>query len=262
MPTARAEELGGLIIDILAQARRVVASAEPFNPTTSTRRFSIGAPNGALAMILVPLLEKLRRSAPGVDIGIRQILPPPGVIGPERAWTPALADLEARDIDVAIVPADRPPARFVERTLFREDFVVGMRKGHPFAEAPTLDRYCEMRHLVVSMAGEAHGFVDTALAAQGRSRRIAATVPNFMLALALLSETELIAALPRKLLTMNARRFDLQGVEPPLPLPDFPIRAVATRSALMDAGVAWLSDALPASVRDVPPSRRVRHPER
>lgn len=243
VPTARAEELAQPIAEILAQARRVVASAEQFDPTTSTRRFTLGSPDGSLAVFLSPLLGALEGSAPGVDISIRQILPPPGTPR-ERAWAPALADLESRAIDVAIIPIDEVPARFVEQILFHEDFVIAMRAGHSFADEPTLDRYCAMKHLLVSQAGEAHGFVDLALASEGRSRRIAAAVPNFMLALTLIAETDLLAALPRKLVTTHARRFDIKSVEAPLPLPDFRIRCVATKVALMDAGVAWLFDTL------------------
>ena len=79
-----------------------------------------------------------------------------------------------------------------------------MHAGHPFARAPTLDRYCEMRHLVVSLTGDPYGFVDEALAKKRRSRRVAVTVPNFMMALAVISETDLIAALPRQLVAMHA----------------------------------------------------------
>ena len=240
VPTERAEELSGPIAEILAQARRIVATAEPFDPQTSTRRFTIGAPDGALAAILSPLLARLRKSAPSVDIGIRQVLPLPGPVEADRAWSVGLADLESRALDIAILPVDRAPPRFALRALFDETFVIGMRKGHAFARQPTLDRYCEARHLVVSMAGDPFGFVDKALQEKGRARRIATTVPNFMLALALVADSDLLAALPASLLSRNARRFRLQSVAAPLPLPGFQISAVATRAALTDAGVAWL----------------------
>ena len=96
-----------------------------------------------------------------------------------------------------------------------------MRAGHPFARAPTLDRYCEMRHLVVSLTGDPYGFVDEALAEHGRSRRVALTVPNFMMALAVIAETDLIAALPRQLVAMHAARFGVVSTQAPLPLPSF-----------------------------------------
>jgi DNA-binding transcriptional LysR family regulator len=244
VPTERAEELSGPIAEILAQARRVVATAEPFDPQTSTRRFTIGAPDGAIAAILSPLLARLRKSAPSVDIGIRQVLPLPGPVEADRAWSVGLAELESRALDIAILPVDRAPPRFALHALFDETFVIGMRKGHAFARQPTLDRYCEARHLVVSMAGDPFGFVDKALQEKGRARRIATTVPNFMLALALVADSDLLAALPASLLSRNTKRFGLQSVAAPLPLPGFQISAVATRAALTDAGVAWLFEML------------------
>lgn len=244
VPTARALELAAPIADILARVRSVVATAAPFEPATSTRRFTIGAPDGVSAVVLPPLLARLRKEAPGIDIAVRQLLPTQGEASAEHAWRGALADLEARAMDVAIVPSDEMPARFHGRLLFEEDFVLAMRAGHPFARAPTLDRYCEMQHLVVSLTGDAHGFVDRVLGEQGRTRRVALTVPNFMFALALVAETDLITALPRRFAARHARRFGVVRREAPLPLGRFRLTAIAPRVAMMDAGLAWLFDRL------------------
>lgn len=250
VPTVRAEELGGPIAEILARTRRVVATAEPFDPVTSTRRFIIGAPDGSLAPVLVPLLDRLGRGAPSIDIGIRQILLPPGVLEPERAWSSALAELESRALDVAVLPIARVPPRFALKPLFEERFVIGMRRGHSFARQPTLDRYCEARHLVVSTSGDPVGFVDVALRELGCARRVALTAPNFMLALALVADSDLLCALPRSLFAAHAARLGLDSVEPPFVLPVFWINAVATKAALMDAGVAWLFEELVRVVKN------------
>ena len=154
MPTARATELAAPIADVLARVRSVISTAEPFDPATSTRRFTIGAPDGVSAVFLPPLLAELRERAPGIDISVRQLLPAPGESSPERAWRSAFTELEARAMDIAIIPSDDIPARFHQRLLYEEDFVVAMRAGHPFADAPTLERYCEMQHLVVSLSGD------------------------------------------------------------------------------------------------------------
>jgi DNA-binding transcriptional LysR family regulator len=244
VPTVRATELAGPVADVLAGARSVISTAAPFNPASSTRRFTVGAPDGASAVVLPPLLARLRKSAPGIDISTRQLLPTPGDISPERAWRFAFADLEARAMDIAVIPFHDIPARFHRRTLYEEDFVVAMRAGHPFAKAPTLDRYCEMQHLVVSHTGDAYGFVDEILARQGRSRRIAMTVPNFMFALAVVAETDLITALPRRFAAMYAPRFDVVTVEAPLLLGRFRLTAIAQKAAMMDAGLAWFFDVL------------------
>ena len=147
-------------------------------------------------------------------------------------------------MDIAIIPFHDIPARFHRRTLYEEDFVVAMRAGHPFAKASTLVRYCEMQHLVVSHTGDAYGFVDEVLAKQGQSRRIALTVPNFMFALSVIAETDLITALPRRFAARHAPRFGIATVEAPLRLGRFRLTAVAPKAAMMDAGLAWFFSVL------------------
>lgn len=244
VPTARAVELAAPIADVLARARSVIATAEPFDPARSTRRFTIGAPDGASAVFLPPLLGALQRTAPDVDISIRQLLPLPGEMSLERAWRNAFADLDERDMDIAVIPTHRVPARFHTRCLYDEDFVIAMRVGHAFARKPSLEQYIALHHLVVSFTGDRLGFVDEALAKKGFARRIALTVPNFMFALAVIADTDLISALPRRFVAMHAARFGVVAVDPPLPLTRFRLVAVAPRVAMMDAGLAWLFDLL------------------
>lgn len=244
VPTARAMELAKPIADVLARARSVISTAKPFDPARSTRRFKIGAPDGASAVFLSPLLAKLRKKAPGIDMSLRQLLPLPGETSPERAWRAVFEDLEAGAMDIAVIPAGPVPARFHSQCLYEEDFVVAARAGHLFAHEPTLERYCEMQHLVVSHSGDPFGFVDEALASHGYSRRISLTVPDFMFALAVVAETDLISALPRRFVATHGTRFEVLALEAPLPLRTFRITAIAPKAAMTDEGLAWLFDQL------------------
>ncbi len=253
--TARAAELRGPISEILAGVRSVIGSAQPFDSKTSKRRFTIGALDGVSAVILPPLVAELARLAPGVDLGVRQLLPTEGG-PPERAWQSAFSDLEARALDVAVLPHGGVPARFSVESLYNEDFVTAMRVGHPFADDASLDRYCSTQHLVVSLGGDAHGFVDEALAKRGRSRRVALTVPSFLLAMGVLAETDLIGALPRRFVAAHASRFGIVAREAPLPLPRFRLHAIASRAALMDTGVTWLVDAIARAAPEAAKERR------
>lgn len=91
VPTERAMALAEPLADVLARVRGVIAIAEPFDPATSTRRFTIGASDGVSAVLLLPLLAELGRSAAGVNLATRQLLPIRGETAPERAWRSALA---------------------------------------------------------------------------------------------------------------------------------------------------------------------------
>jgi DNA-binding transcriptional LysR family regulator len=257
VPTERAEELAEPIVEILARVRGVVAMAEPFDPATSSRRFMIGAPDAIAAVLAREVVDEIARRAPRVGVGLRHLLVGRGRLF-DRAWEGLLQTLETREIDLAILPLDEVPARFAARVLYREDFVAVFREGHPFATEPGLDHYCRLRHLLVSETGHFFGFVDETLEKLGRTRQIAVTVPNFMMGLAVLAETDLIGAMPRHLAATHGARFALATAELPLPVTVNDICLVAPKSALMDAGIAWLYDAVFESFqqatreRDVP----------
>jgi DNA-binding transcriptional LysR family regulator len=260
VPTERAAQLAGPVADVLARARSVLSTAEPFDPARSTRRFTIGAPDGVSAVFLPQLLERLRGGAPGIDLSLRQLLPRKEETSPDSAGRTAFAELEARTMDIAVMPFGAIPARFHAQTLFDDDFVVTMRARHPLARSLTLDRFCQAQHLMVSDSGDAHGFVDQVLAEQGRARRIALTVPNFMFAVSVVAETELICALPRRFAAMHAARFGVVSLDAPLPLGRFRINAIASKAAMMDAGLAWLFGLLPGTDGSAP-KRRKRSPQ-
>jgi DNA-binding transcriptional LysR family regulator len=238
VPTSRASELAPAIAEVLARVQSVLASSSPFDPRTSSRRFVLGMPDATAVAHLPPLLARTRKLAPLIDISLRQLLP-----------FEALPELEARKIDLALVALDDLPARFAAEPALEEEFVVAARSNHPFIKSPTLRRYCEARHILVSASGDAQGFVDEALRAQGRSRRVALTVPSFMLALAALEHSDLVAALPLSLARTHAARFRAAFVPMPLSLRAHTLQVVTTRAALQDAGVAWLFETLLAVTR-------------
>lgn len=236
VPTERALALADAIADVLARARRVVGTAEPFDPARSKRRFTLGAPDAIAAVMMPQLLKIVQREAPSIDMALRYVL-----------RDAAFAELDARSIDIAVIPIDDVPARFTSKVVFEDRFQIAARQGHPFADQPTLQRYCEMQHVIVSSAGESRAHVDDVLASKGLSRRVAMTVPSFMLMLAVVAETDLITALPKGLLDAHGARFGLVGIESPLPMRSFQLRAIAPKVALMDAGVEWLFGLLDTS---------------
>jgi DNA-binding transcriptional LysR family regulator len=133
--------------------------------------------------------------------------------------------------------------------LFNEEFVIAGRAGNQWFARPTLSAFCKANHLVVSNSGDPKGFVDALLAERSLERRVTLTAPNFMFALALLTETDLIAAIPRRLFDLHGKRFKLEAAKPPLPLPRFALNIVTPKPAMRDAGLAWLVQTLKASVQ-------------
>ncbi len=232
VPTERAKLLAAPVADILDRARQVMANAEGFDPRKSVRRFVIGAPDAVTAVILPSLLAELRRDAPGIDLGVRNL------VGQFQA---SLRELDERSLDVALLPIENIPARFVTRTLFEDEgFVIVRRAGHPIGKRLTLARYCAAPHVLISVSGDPHGMVDRILEKRGLSRRVMLTVSNFIQALAVVAESDLVAAIPRRFAARYAARYRLVIAEPPIPLMNAPVLAIAPQVATMDGGLTWL----------------------
>lgn len=254
VPTERAQALAEPIADILARVRSVVATAEPFDPATSRRRFVIGSPDGSSIVSLPALLRHLEAHAPGIDIGSRQIMPDVSLV---RPWDTVYRQLDERRADVAAITFGEVPSRFTARPLYDNRFVVVTRRDHPFVRTPTLDVYCEGRHLVVSTTGETSTFTGELLASLGRTRRVQATVPHFILAIAAVADSDLIATIPESVALEYAARFDLALTETPFPQGNpSRIQLVAPRAALMDDGLRWLMDVIETLTRSEHGARR------
>jgi DNA-binding transcriptional LysR family regulator len=228
-PTDRAIELAAAVSDILDRARAVIAAAEPFDPARSRRQFVIAAVDGIGSVILPALTAALRKAAPGITVRIRAIYP-----------LDVVETLDRRDADLAVAPLIAVPARLVARELYPEDFVIAARKGHPFLAHPTLKNYCAASHLLVGAGTDAKGFVDEALASRRLTRQVALTVPSFMWALSVLAETDLLGAVPRRLMERHADRAGIAAVEPPIPLRKDPVGVVVVKAAMSDPAIRWL----------------------
>jgi DNA-binding transcriptional LysR family regulator len=243
-PTERALALAAPVAEILKRVENVIISSAPFDPKTSERRFAIGAPDAILSNFLTPLLELLSHEAPGIDLRLIHLMPQHHGRPTSAVWDTVLSELDAQKLDLALLPIERTPPRFLAKPLYDEVFVVAMRKGHPYARKPSLKNYLKQRHMLVSAIGDAHGVVDEMLAAKNLSRRIALTVPNFMLALTQLAETDLISTLPGRFLKYQAERFGLETCAAPFSWDSGTPHLVTSKAAMQDAGIAWMFDAI------------------
>ncbi len=244
VPTERALALAAPIAEILRRIEHVISASGPFDPKTAERSFTIGAPDALSTIFVTPLLELLTREAPGIDVRILQLMPQHHGKPTSQVWHTTLAEIDGQRLDLAVLPIGPLPPRFVEHLLFESGFVVAMRRGHPFARNPNLKSYLGRRHMLVSAIGDAYGVVDERLAEKGMSRRIALTVPNFMMALAQLSETDLVSTLPKQIVARYAARFGLEVCPVPFSWVDDPVRVVASKAAMADAGITWMFEAI------------------
>ena len=101
-PTDRALTLIGPVKAVLRDIRNLLNAEEEFVPATSARRFVIAATDYMDFLIVPALVERIARTAPGVDIHIKRTETP----FPER-------ELEYNDLDLVLgfEAILNPPAR-------------------------------------------------------------------------------------------------------------------------------------------------------
>lgn len=215
VPTARALELQGPLHAALEQVRGVMAVGASFDPEAAELTVSMMGADATQYSLLTPLTFALRAEAPGMRIAWRTS---------DNANTLALA--ERGEIDLALlIPEVAPPSMRI-RPLFDERYVVIARCGHPRVSGSIdLDTFCALDHVLTSPEGGGfRGPTDIALAAHGRERRVALSVPNFLMTPEVVARSDMIALAPERVARIQADR--LQLLEPPIPVPGFTIAMV------------------------------------
>jgi DNA-binding transcriptional LysR family regulator len=205
-PTPRALELREPLAELVASARRLISRSQRFDPATSERRFALSAPDSAALVLLPPLLRRLARNAPRVDLEV-------AAAGPDRPFEA----LERGDLDVAIGRFDTVPAGFVAEPLYREEFVCIVRRDHPLVgRRMTLPTYTRLAHLLIAPRGGRRGQVDDALEAVGERRRVAVIVPQFLLAPFVVASTDLVLTVSRRVADGLSDLLGLRRLTPPV----------------------------------------------
>jgi DNA-binding transcriptional LysR family regulator len=211
-PTARALALQPAVRSLLDAAENLLGPGEPFDPRTASATIRIGASDYNCSLLIPDLLARIRALAPGMVVSVRPLV--------RRQAAEALA---AGDLDIAIGYFwGRTPGLTVE-PLFEEDYAAVLRKDHRALQKNnlTLAAYLGADHILVSYDGDVRGVVDATLANMGKSRRVAATVPFFLSAFAMVARTDLIVTVPSRVAVAYAPRFGLTFTTPPLPIRRF-----------------------------------------
>jgi DNA-binding transcriptional LysR family regulator len=205
-PTARALELYPQVEAILASVREMVQST-CFEPRTATGTIRVAAPDIVAYMLVPPLMHRLAKQAPGLDLEIVHWLPD---------WREHL-ESGAIDLTVGIPSGDEP--NIYARPLIENHWACVLRKGHPALRGKwTVERFAALDHLLVSLTGRGGGQIDAALREHGLSRRIALRVPYPVLTPLLVAETDLVLTTTRWLACKLATQVDLVIRRPPIPV--------------------------------------------
>jgi DNA-binding transcriptional LysR family regulator len=213
-PTARAESLWPHVRGALAQLQGAL-DPRSYDPRRTASNFRLAMADATAAMLLPGLVGAIESSGALANIRVLPLL----TRDPRQLVEDGEVDCAVGYFPgvIAAVVAQGRDAALRHRRLYTTEYVCVMRHDHPLAGAElTLDAFAGAHHLLVSFSGRPYGFVDEALAALGRRRRVVLTVNQFATAGIVVAKSDLLTVLPREFLPATGAVHNL--VQRPLPL--------------------------------------------
>lgn len=229
-PTAYGEMLMPLVARVIEGVEDVVATSAIFNPATSNRSFRIGASDYIAQVLLVPLIRELATEAPNVRIEM------------EPSTENTIRRLDEGIIDLVLMPDQFHSSAHPSELLFEEEHVVVGCSSNPVFKQPlTEEAFFAHDHVVVEIGRErAAPFGERQLANARQERRIVAIAPSFTMVPWLLSGTNRLAVMHRRLAENMCPLLSLQWVPMPFPFPLMREMVQTHRVRRNDAGIVWL----------------------
>jgi DNA-binding transcriptional LysR family regulator len=240
VPTELARSLRVPTQAALAEVLNVLRPSMSTDPVDLTRRFAIRADDSIIAVLALPLMERVRLEAPGVDIDFLRDDPN------------YVAHLRNGDIDVRIGVHVQEHRDTTSEVLLTDRFVAIVRKDHPLAgRRLTQRRFAEAHHVTVSPVGKRTGPIDAALAGVGLDREHITTVTSFVVAAHLVATTDLVGSVPRTIAKTMARALPIVSLEIPLALPTFDVCLTSHDRHANDPSHQWLRNQIAEAARDL-----------
>ena len=248
VPTAHA---AGMWPHVEAALERLSQALDPqgFDPTRDPRSFTMAMADATATVLMPAFIDTLLRERALADVRVLPLS--------SRDPRPQL-EQGAADVAVGFFPdvasalaAEGPRATIALDPLYTCEYVVVMRRGHPLAARPglSLADYCAARHVRVSFAGRPRGFVDEALAREGRERQVMLTVNQFSTAARVVHESDLLTVLPLSFVPASGLAEGLAVRPFPGTLPPIEVSLLWHRRHERDAAQRWLRQTFAATAR-------------
>jgi DNA-binding transcriptional LysR family regulator len=230
--TELAKTLVEPVAEAVADLERVFQRPEPFNPKTSRRVFRIASTDNLEFYVLPRLAAILQKTAPGVEVRAC-------ALGDD--W---IAALQKGEVDLKLGRKYPLPDSLESQELSHEQLACVARRGHPAPAKPSVQAYARLDHLVVtpaaSIPADPSGPIDKQLARQGLQRRIAMTVPHFLVAPFVVANSDLVLTAPERLVAPFIKSLGLRRLELPLKLPGYKLSQVWAARVRDDEAHRWL----------------------
>ena len=205
VPTPRAAALGPALARALRDLDQAV-HGDGFDPATTDRTFTLASADVGQVVRLPRIVAALAKEMPRAQLRVSSIdalVAAGGLAGPE--------------IDILVGVGEKGPGVHIQ-PLYEERIVLVARARHPTIRSRvSAAQLGKLRHVEVHVSpGRGNRQVVTGYAALGVARDIAAVVPTFTAAAAVVGRSDLVASLPASLVEVLGPSLGLRRVATPL----------------------------------------------
>ena len=244
-PTALAQLMAQAVTDAIQAIQAALDLNHSFDPATSTRSFQLVMTDGAALFYLPRLFPHLKQAAPGVTIQILQM--------PRDQYREAL---EAGTADLALGQLPHLQSNYQQQHLFDDQLVCLVRKGHPdIGKAITMAQFMAAEHIILSAPSRTDELIKRALGKNAAQRRVALTLPYYLVVPATLSSCDLIAVVPRHVGLVFADTWNLRTLALPFKLPPMRLSQFWHARSHKDVGHQWLRRSIAKLFMELPKTK-------
>ena len=209
--TPRAEAMLVPLSDALLSVERAVQLGMGFDAATSTRIFTVALPDLSVTMMLPALLRLIGESAPGVRVQVEPL-----------SISRLSEKLGSGEIDLVLSVHLSASEGLRQEALLTDDYVCLVRRGHPLArrKRARIDDYATHCHLAYTPIGFVPRPMSEAVPGLASTSGIRASVPYLLALPEVVRSTDLVATVPRRLLSAPIDLHDVVTLEAPPELPE------------------------------------------
>ncbi|WP_162256389.1 LysR family transcriptional regulator [Sphingomonas sp. Root710] len=184
--------------------------AEPvFDPTTSTREFTLMASDYCTSIFLSLVVKEISEAAPGVRLSI---LP---INAPVKRMISGELDLCITADDLSLLGNDDGGDKLHSERLFSDEFVCVVANDHPATEQTSLDELLGYPHVSVQMIGTVNTIEIASLRQRLPMFKPNFTVPDFSMVASMVAGSKLVGVIQSRLAEVAARTLPVRTFPAP-----------------------------------------------
>lgn len=239
-PTPRAQALYQQVNSGLQTLIEALDPGQAFNPARSERVLRLIAVDYFETLVLGSLIREMRRHSQTLGM---EVLPQ------QEGWQRQLLNAE---VDMALDSQLPEDERITGEKVSEEQLVVVARRGHPLIKGKLdLEDFLQAEHVVLPLRERRILPLDEILGRPGWRRRIGAHVSQYGNLLAVASQTDMIATVPKRLALMQEKSLKLQVLDFPVRTPAVPIYLMWPKALDKDPAHRWFRGLLQETFRNL-----------